>query len=398
MRKIKKRILYLCPEVPYPQETGGQVAFSNHIRVLSETFDVDAVMLNVDQKPRMVPVEIAENLSSVKVFPRKYRHVKGLKGFFSAIFLFFRFKYPRAFSVRINSEAQTYIESLSNNYDCLICDHFSSFALFKKKKAQIVYVAHNVEANVLFDQFRSEKNLIKRFFFYLEYLKTKRVEEEIFKRSNKIITLSLQDKLFLQNRYPTLVIDNISESLPVDPRLWEANSQKIITFMGGSNYFPNYDAIQWIVEELQPRLVNSNIIINIIGNCSSILRNNPDYINKSNLNFLGFVPDNKLDDILLKSSLFISPIIYGSGIKIKVLKALSLGIPILCTSESLFGLEYLSDLAYLIFNRKNPDKVKDQILELLDDNISLQNLSDILRTRTIQQAREMELMWEKIIA
>jgi len=74
-----------------------------------------------------------------------------------------------------------------------------------------------------------------------------------------------------------------------------------------------------------------------------------------------------LENLYCSSNLFISPVILGSGIKVKVLTALSYSIPLICTSESMYGIDYMNDLETIIFNREYLELTAAKILKILND-------------------------------
>lgn len=397
---IKKKILYLCPEVPYPQETGGQVAFNNHLRSLAKHFIVDAIFLDVEGEKKHIPKDLAYSINSYKIFNRRFRRGSGVIGLLAAAYLFIRYKFPRAYSVRINKEAKRHISQIIESYEAVICDHFTAFAFLEQNvDIKKIYIAHNVEANVLRDQYKAENNYIKKLVYYIEYYRTKILENNIIRQSDKIVTISLSDLEFFNEIKGQAMLYNIAEVLPMNPERWRYNNDKVITFLGGTNYFPNYDAVKWIVEKLHPALkVKERITIQIIGKTSNLLKENPFYLEYADIQFLGFVPDIDLDRILLKSSVFISPIVYGSGIKIKVLKAISMGIPVFCTQESFFGIEYLENQQQLVFNREDVKDTVNKLIALLDNKEELEELSAFITDQSLKQHRSTEILWQTIIA
>jgi glycosyltransferase involved in cell wall biosynthesis len=72
--------------------------------------------------------------------------------------------------------------------------------------------------------------------------------------------------------------------------------------------------------------------------------------------------------------LFICPVVLGSGVKIKVVEALSYGMPVALSEPSRAGVEFAT--AAVGFDREHPDVIAQVIASLLSDPPRLQRMSD----------------------
>lgn len=92
-------------------------------------------------------------------------------------------------------------------------------------------------------------------------------------------------------------------------------------FLGALDYPPNEDAVRYIVQEVQPRLMQENIDCEILiagkGLCSE-LTTAIEGIN--NMHYTGFVPD--LQDFLKACDVMLNPVMRGGGIKTKAVEAI----------------------------------------------------------------------------
>jgi len=147
---------------------------------------------------------------------------------------------------------------------------------------------------------------------------------------------------------------------------------KSLLFVGSAKYFPNKDAIAWLVNELMPKIkkIDPTIKLHIVGSYKIDFTNNEIC---ENVIFEGFVSNKELELSHLNADLFICPVVLGAGIKVKLLEASSYGIPILATKESLSGIDFLNNAA-IPFNRNDTNLAK-YICELLSNRTLLQDLS-----------------------
>lgn len=117
-----------------------------------------------------------------------------------------------------------------------------------------------------------------------------------------------------------------------------ADDEKILLFNGSLNYLPNTEAIDFILQHINPELMRAThyrykIIICGKGLPSSYneLR---DYADK-NIIYAGFVDD--IDLFFKGADVFLNPVICGGGIKTKLVEALANGLNAVSTATGAFG-------------------------------------------------------------
>lgn len=108
-----------------------------------------------------------------------------------------------------------------------------------------------------------------------------------------------------------------------------------LIFIGSLDWFPNVEAVLWFIREVLP-LIHSDVELNIVGR-------NPlkEIVNliKGNVKVHSNVLS--IEDYIQDSDIFLAPLLSGSGINIKILEALSYGIPVVGTSHAFRGYDGL---------------------------------------------------------
>lgn len=170
---------------------------------------------------------------------------------------------------------------------------------------------------------------------------TKRQEIMLLSRYDLIMTLSEEDKIILSKYLPVQKI--VTASFPMvnySPRgerivnLPYIFNGKIV-FLGGSAHYPNFDAVNWFLEKIWERLLDldSCLTFSIVGEWTeetkALLKN------RQGVSFTGYVND--LADVM-EGAIMVVPLRIGSGIRSKILDAISLHTPVVSTSIGKEGL------------------------------------------------------------
>jgi len=132
-----------------------------------------------------------------------------------------------------------------------------------------------------------------------------------------------------------------------------------ILFIGFNN-FHNVNGIRWFLEEVAPN-INKNYKILIVGNVIEEI----DKRKYPNAEFIEYVES--LDEIYLNSKICISPLFTGSGMKVKIVEAMSYGKPVVCSSRSLVGFPIKNNCGCSIAD--NHEDFAIAIKKLLQDDL-----------------------------
>ncbi|MHB9023846.1 MAG: glycosyltransferase [Armatimonadota bacterium] len=127
----------------------------------------------------------------------------------------------------------------------------------------------------------------------------------------------------------------------------------------GSNADQNVQGLRWLLEEVWPRVL-SELPDNTLHVCGNI---HESFAGESyrNVNFLGLVDD--LVPEYGRAEVCLIPLLVGSGLKIKLVEALSHGRVCVSTSIGLQGMRELADKAVLVANE--PAEFAGAIIKLL---------------------------------
>ena len=170
-----------------------------------------------------------------------------------------------------------------------------------------------------------------------ELAEYKKNEIQLLNKFDRIITLSSKDTQKLKDAgvdveiTTSFAVVNTGFNLSV-----ESNDPYTLSFVGPSNHEPNYLGIVWFLENCwhELRSYNRKYNLRIIGKWSN--EHQKMILSKyKGISFLGFVPDLAS---AIRNTIMIVPIRIGSGIRMKILEASTLGVPFVSTSVGAEGI------------------------------------------------------------
>ena len=124
------------------------------------------------------------------------------------------------------------------------------------------------------------------------------------------------------------------------------------------DYAPNVDAVVHFVQEMWPGILaahpESRFVIAGQRPVTAVKQ-----LASDSISITGFIPD--LQDIYKEAAVVVAPLRFGAGTQNKVLEAMAMGVPVVCTHIGFEGLGVKSGEG--VFLCKNP---KDFVAELFE--------------------------------
>lgn len=382
----RNKVLFICPEVPFPPNTGGKKAMHNHIKSLieSDEYYVILILFDVDgDRSENIKQYSAPNVQ-IHYFSRKIKRLgDGFSGIKDAVLTFFSFK-PRICKVRENPELLCKVKEVFEDFkpDKIILEYLPSFQLLPKiywSNSNLFYICQNIESKVAFDNAIHKLWTFSGLIFLIEYLKTNLYEKNVLKDVKNTITISSVDENTLKNEYSTMNVTNFCEFVPPKTEQWIGLNKKTILFVGASTYYPNKEALIWLIKVCFPLIIKFDPEIKLIvcGTTEESIKRDLRKVSFTNIDFRGFVSDIELHRAHIESDIFICPIVMGSGIKLKVLEAISYAIPVAATTEALNGIDFVKINPLL--KRSDALKSAENVVKLISDRVRLKGCSESLK-------------------
>ena len=168
-----------------------------------------------------------------------------------------------------------------------------------------------------------------------EARRTRLREVEAARNADVVATTSSADAQILATRSGRTVLAlpmAVAHRANGDPRRADPVS---FVFLGGMNYGPNREAIEWWRHEVRAELDRrggADVVLTVIGECPRRVR---EQLTDDRLTFRDYVED--LGSELARYRGMVSPVRSGLGVKTKVLDAFSVALPVVATHEGASG-------------------------------------------------------------
>lgn len=369
---MSKAILFISTQLPYPPKSGGTVKSWNYVKHLSSKHQLSVACLLKDDDH--LHVEEFKAQLPLSDFYGKYLHVKRsplnlIKSYFKSACLNVYRNYSLDF--------KNHIDEKVDQYDLIIVDHYEMFQYVPLTyKGKVVMHTHNAEFMLWQRMGELSSNFFKKLVLKMESIRVSNYEKYIFEKSDLIYSTPSDIELYAQHRFDIdkhRVTYHLGNDDLLDlPALDFEVTENALTFMGTLNWEPNVDGLVWFIDKVWPliRTEQNHVklyvlgkdpdqrIINAIGNDKGVI-------------LTGFVKN--LDDYLKKTRVYIAPLRFGSGMKVKVLEGLYRGVPTVSTTVGVEGLEVENEKH--LFVNDDEYQFAQYCLKLLNDKLVWESLS-----------------------
>lgn len=418
------KILFVLPWVPYPLDSGGNQAFFNMLDTLRKSHDISLVLYTHSSAERNAATELGKVWDDVKIncyndkkssVPQNIELSKSDKRkceFFSWIERSMQRKKARiirryeiaepvdttseepqqeeGFSIGafvkenstlfrsttdLNPGFLEYIYNISREgFDMVQVEFFEYLPLVYvlPENVRKVFVHHELR----FVRNENEMSLFNSVSLQDKIKFQKLMDEELstLRRYDDIITLTEIDKGILSKYLP-------EKKIYVSPALTSGTSSdstihfelaKDLVFVGGGGHFPNADGMLWFSINVAPILKEKGFCgkIYVTGKWGDAIQNIiHEYCPE--ITFAGFV-----DDIhkFINGKITIVPIRIGSGMRMKIMDAMSAMSPMVTTSKGCEGIELVDGTDCFI--KDQAEDFANAIITLTTDSALQQSMAD----------------------
>ncbi len=353
----------LTPYLPYPLVSGGQIRTYNLLKALSAKHDITLFALIKDESEREHLSELKKYCSKIVLFKRT-RHPFVLRNILLAGFTAYPFVVTRNLPLGMAAAIQK--ELNSSTYDLIHAETFYMMPNIPETKIPIILAEQTIEY-LGYQDYMKKSHPLLRPILAIDVAKIKYWERYYWKKADKLITMSEDDKQFIEKelgvKTNTSVVANgvdlayfsaVKKNLPKDPT---------VLFVGTFKWLPNKEAVEEIVTSIWPLIKAKlpNARLKIVG--FSPTPKIQSFHDGHSIEVLGGIKD--IREAFASSHMLLAPIRSGKGTRYKVLEAMITGTPVVATPLAAEGLDLEDGRNVLLAT--TPKELSEKAVRLLKD-------------------------------
>jgi glycosyltransferase involved in cell wall biosynthesis len=368
----RPRLLFLCQTLPYPPDGGVWIRTYHVLRLLARAFDITALCFERAAAPQAhtdvdaaSTLEALSRLADVQVFPVPQKHSRFrfvwdhlrsvLRGRVYTEFLY----ESRAFQRRLTEVLR------STAFHLVHADSLVDLVRYLPlcEGIPVVGVHHNVESELLKRRAMIEPHAARRAYFNYQARLTEGVERTWCRRVDLNVAVSEADRAWLARIAPECRVTVVPNGVDVEEFRPVAAKGRGVAFVGGLNWFPNRDALDFFCAQILPHLrtTTANPSIRWIGAASA--EQQRSYRERYGVELTGYVND--AAPFMREAACHIVPLRTGSGTRLKILNAWAMGKPVVSTSVGCEGLAAVDGDNILI--RDEPRSFAHAVAAVMED-------------------------------
>lgn len=373
------RLLYLCHRVPYPPDKGDKIRAFHQIRALSRRHRIHLLALADAEVPDLAP--LAQLCERVEVFPmrRASAYARAGLGIFASRPLTLAFFDSAELRQRAAELAR------SERFD-LVVVYSSSMAPYAEPFADagVPAVLDMVDVDsAKWAQYSRFAPLPMRPVYALEARRLQQYEAALAGRFERIVLATGNETRLLEAFAPEARSATVPNGVDLDffrPLELPKTPHPTIVFAGQMDYFANVDGIVHFARNSLPRLRQRIPELELL-----IVGRSPAPAVRALGELPGVHVTGAVGDVrpfLDRAWAFVAPLRIAQGVQNKVLEAMAMNLPVVCTERVFAG---LSEGGFRhgrdLLAASTDQELEDGLASLLDDAQARANLAESARRR-----------------
>lgn len=352
------RILQIAPKVPYPPDDGSKVGIFN----LTDQLLRRGVEICFAAPPN-AGVADAQFRKRVDYIPLRidnaYTIPGGIRNLFSGL--------PYNIEKYFDTAAADGLSRIygTDKFDLVHVDHLhmAGYGLRLKEQynARVVLREHNFESDIMGRVAHRTMNPFARSYYKMQHKRILRYEADVVRKVDLVLPISPVDEKKLRDLSPGIKSSVIPAG--VDMEKYVPNVEFIpgrVLFLSSYKWYPNLDSMRFYVRKIAP-LVNARLPQTKTIVAGKSINEIPESWLNGNFVKTGFVDD--FNHLASMASIAVVPLRIGSGMRIKLLELMALGMGIVSTSIGAEGIDLESGKHLLVAD--TAEEFADKIVELL---------------------------------
>lgn len=382
------RVLFASPYPIYPPVHGGAVFMYQTARELARLCELHAVVMLEEAREREAHRPFEEMCASTDYLLRSDHKQKALASTEPHAFREFR---SADFAWMIHRVIYTHqIDVLQLEY-AVLGQYAGQF-----RRIPSILFEHDVYFQAIARRLPFMRSPIEKLQARWEYLRALRYELRMLPKVDRIQVCSRDNAEYLESFLPELrgrIDDGYRAGIDTSQYAFTTTGRTPLTilFLGSFRHLPNQEALHWFVGRVLPLILREEPAARFV-----VIGSEPPPQHSlhpaESIDLIGFVPD--IREPLAQYSVFVCPILSGSGVRVKLLEAFAAGIPVVSTRLGAEGLaEKDGEICALA---DDPETFARQVLHLLRDPEKAAAMATRAREEVVAK-RDIRSMTERLV-
>lgn len=353
------KILFLANRTPYPPYRGDKLKIYNLSKRLKDRHELHLLTFAQSQEDLSYKEELEKIFSKVDFIylPKWKSAINCLQALWTDTPLQVLYFQSPAMRAKLQEVLQ------ADKFDAVHVQHLRMSP----------YLAHNKDVPRILDMpdafsmyWERRKiaatNPLARLFNSIEYQRLLRYEQ-IMKEYDLSLVCSPEDKEYLEQKQGITNTRLLPNGVDLDTFTaggHDYTHNHTLLFTGNMDYAPNVDAVQYFVHEIFPYILKRHPATQFI-----IAGQRPvkkvQRLASEQVKVTGFIPN--LAAVYNQASVVVAPLRFGAGTQNKVLEAMAMGIPVVCSHIGFKGLSIQSGQGAIM--QTEPGTFAESVIDLL---------------------------------
>lgn len=381
------KILFIANRFPYPPFRGDKLKIYNLAKRIAQKHEIHLITFAENKDDLKYLPELEKIFSKMVIVDLpKWQSVMnvafGLLGSKPLQVNYFK-------SGKFKSELASLLNT--NEYDAIHVQHLrmAQYAMNLKDRYRILDLP---DAFSLYWQRRKSiaRSLPSRILDNIESGRVLKYEKAILNAFDLNLVCSKEDLQFLKDKHHIENIRLLPNGVDTDkfhPMNHDYSHNRTLLFTGNMDYDPNVDAVLYFAESVFPLIKSQHPEVKFVIAGQRPIDKVKALHNGKDIEVTGFIPE--LSEMYNQASVVVAPLRFGAGTQNKVLEAMAMGIPVVCSHIGFEGLGIQDGEG--AFMRMDAESFAMQVNQLLSD----QTLRQLTGEKGVEVIRS-NFSWDKV--
>ncbi len=377
------KVLFLTPQLPYPPISGGVIKSYRLVKFLADAHELSICCFLKGESDEQNLEAFKTEIGNVPVYSKSLNIARTPLNFARSCLN----GSPLTIYRNKSHDFKSYIKDIAHQFDVIFVDLYLMFQYVPADfKGRVVVHQQNAEFLMWSRMAEQTSNLLLKSVLAFEAWRIRRYEVNMCAKAHAVLAAPNDQQALIDAgaaKHNLVDTYHLGDEENFDLPAMQFNQTKAaILFVGTLSWEANADGLVWFLESVWPLIKAKapGVTFTVVGKHSKVLGDKllklaPDII------LAGFVDD--LESLYHCNRVFVAPLRFGSGIKVKVVNGLYRGIPTVATSVGAEGLDKLVSGEHL-FVEDSPTGFADAVVTLLNEHQIWQQMSE--QSRRVMQA------------